>query len=65
MKRIVSVLLRPLAERIGPLVSGAIAGYAVVDPVMLTRIEAWVTAGAFLLVDILVSKRTGKTQEVR
>lgn len=65
MKRIVSVVLRPLAQRIGAFVSGALAGYAVVDPVMLTRVEAWVAAGAGLLVDILVAKRIGKTQEGR
>ena len=65
MKRIVFVLLRPIAERIGPLVAGALAGYATVDPGILTRVEAWVTAGAVLLVDILVLNRTGKKQEGR
>ena len=65
MKRVVSVLLRPLAERLGALVAGALSGLAMVDPVLVSSVEAWVTAGAFLLADIIVANLKPKTQEGR
>lgn len=65
MKRIVSVLLRPVAERLGALVAGALSGLAMSDPVLVSSIEAWVTAGAFLLADVIVANMKTKTQEVR
>lgn len=65
MKRIVSVLLRPIAERLGALVAGSLAGLAMADPVLVSRVEAWVTAGVFLLADIIVANLKPKTQEGR
>ena len=62
MKRLVSVLLRPLATRIGALAASALSGAMVVDPAISARVEAWVLAGGLLLVDILFN---AKKQEVR
>lgn len=65
MKRVVSVLLRPLAERAGALVAGALSGLAMSDPALASRVEAWAVAGAFLLVDLVVASMSRKTQEGR
>lgn len=65
MKRIVSVLLKPLAERLGALVAGALSGLAMSDPALISSVEAWVTAGAFLLADLIVANMKSKSQEVR
>lgn len=65
MKRIVSVLIKPVATRLGALVAGALSGLAMSDPVLVSSIEAWATAGAFLAADIIVAHLNGKTQEGR
>ncbi len=65
MKRVVSVLLRPVAERLGALVAGTLSGLAMSDPALISSVEAWVTAGAFLLADIIVANLKSKQQEVR
>ena len=63
MKRIVSVLIRPLATRIAALASAGLSGAMVVDPAMSARLEAWVLAGVLLLADLLIVNI--KKQEVR
>nr|QJB21344.1 MAG: hypothetical protein [Microvirus sp.] len=65
MKRIVVVLLRPLATRLGTLALSGLSGAVAVDPAIGARVEAWVAAGVFLLADLLVAKWQIKTQEVR
>lgn len=65
MKRIVSVLLKPVAERVGALVAGALSGLAMADPGLVSSVEAWATAGAFLLADIIVANLKPKTREGR
>lgn len=62
MKRMVSVLVRPLAARIGALAASALSGAMVVDPALSARVEAWVLAGVLLIADVLFN---AKTQEVR
>lgn len=62
MKRMVSVLLRPLATRFGALAASAISGAMVVDPALSARVEAWVVAGVLLLADLFFNS---KTQEGR
>lgn len=62
MNRIVSVLIRPLAARMGALAASALSGAMVVDPALSARVEAWVLAGALLLADILFN---ASKQEVR
>lgn len=65
MKRILNVLIKPIATRLGALVAGTVSGFAISDPLLSTRIEAWVAAGAFLLADIIIAGATSKSQEVR
>nr|WP_316650677.1 hypothetical protein [uncultured Gellertiella sp.] len=64
MKRLVSVLVLPLARRVGALAASATAGAMVVDPAIAARLEAWVVAGAMLAVD-LASVYIRQTQEGR
>lgn len=65
MKRLLNVVVKPIATRLGALVAGTLSGLAMTDPTTATRIEAWVAAGAFLLADILIANATSKNQEVR
>jgi len=65
MNRIVSVLIRPLATRLGALAASALSGAMVVDPALSARVEAWAMAGVLLLADLLLSAKRAKTQEGR
>ncbi|UIB81421.1 hypothetical protein [Flyfo microvirus Tbat2_105] len=65
MKWITNVLVRPAAARLGSLVAGTLSGIAITDPSLTTRIEAWVTAGAFLLADIIVANMKARPMEGR
>lgn len=55
MKSLLSVLVKPLATRIGALLASATAGAAVVDPAIAHRLEAWVMAGALLAADLIAA----------
>jgi len=65
MKGIVSVLVKPIGARLGALAAGALSGFAITDPVIATRVEAWVLAGVLLGADLVASYVRSKTQEVR
>ncbi|GEM_PF-1761082 len=65
MKRIISVLVKPIAARLGALAAGGVSGFAITDPVIATRVEAWVLAGVLLGADLVASYLRSKTQEVR
>ncbi|MBB3387286.1 hypothetical protein FHT82_000006 [Rhizobium sp. BK275] len=65
MNRIVSVLIRPLASRIGALGASAVSGAMAVDPALSARVEAWAAAGVLLLADLLLSAKRAKSQEGR
>lgn len=65
MKSLMSVLIRPLATRIGALAASALSGAMVVDPALSARVEAWAMAGVLLLADLLLSVKRSKTQEGR
>lgn len=65
MKKITDVLVFPLTRRLGTLVTGMLGGIGFMEPTLLARVEAWVTAGAFLAVDLLLAWKNSKTQEVR
>ena len=65
MKSLISVLIRPLATRIGALIASGTAGAMVVDPAIATRLEAWVMAGALLAADLLAAHVRSKTKEGR
>lgn len=65
MKRIVSVLVAPLARRIGALVASGTAGAMVVDPALAARVEAWLLAGLLLAADLVGAHLRSKQQEVR
>ena len=55
MKRLSTVLIGPLAARAGTFIGGAIASFGTFDPALTSRVEAWVTAGAFIAVDLIVA----------
>ena len=65
MKGIMSVLVRPLGARLGALAAGGLSGLAISDPVIASRVEAWVLAGVLLAADLVGSYFRSKTQEVR
>ena len=65
MKCIVSVLVKPIGARLGALAAGALSGLAISDPVIASRVEAWVLAGVLLAADLVGSYLRSKTQEVR
>lgn len=65
MKSIVSVLVKPLGARLGALAAGGISGLAISDPVISSRVEAWVLAGVLLAADLVGAYFRTKTQEVR
>jgi hypothetical protein len=65
MNRIISVLIRPLATRIGAMAVSALGGAMVVDPALSARVEAWGAAGVVLLADLLLSLKQSKSQEGR
>jgi len=65
MKGIMSVLVRPIGARLGALAAGALSGFAITDPVIASRVEAWVLAGVLLAADLIGSYFRSKTQEVR
>ncbi|UIB81435.1 hypothetical protein [Flyfo microvirus Tbat2_110] len=65
MKRMLSVLVAPLARRVGALLASATAGAAVVDPAIASRVEAWVMAGVLLAADLVATHLRAKSQEVR
>lgn len=66
MKRFLSVLARPLAARAASVTGGFIGAWGTFDPALTSRVEAWVTAGVFIGVDLLVAAlRDRKTQEGR
>lgn len=55
MKGFRTVLLGPLAARLGTLIGGAIGGIGTFDPGLTSRVEAWIAAGCFIAVDIIVA----------
>lgn len=65
MKSFVSVVISPLARRFGSMAAGGVAGAMVMDPAIASRVEAWVTAGVLLAVDLVLVAVRAKTQEVR
>jgi hypothetical protein len=65
MKGILSVLVKPLAARLGTMAAGGIAGSMVVDPAIASSLGAWVSAGVFLAADLVASYFNSKSQEVR
>lgn len=65
MKRVLSVLVTPLATRLGSLAAGAVGGGMAVDPGLMTRLEAWLSAGAFLAVDYVIYWLRAKPMEGR
>ncbi len=65
MKRLFSVLVAPLASRIGALVASGTAGAAIVDPSIAARFEAWVMAGALLAADLIAAYLRSKSTEGR
>lgn len=66
MKRISSVLIAPLAARLGTFTGGVIASWGTFDPTLSSRVEAWAAAGAFIAVDLLVAYfRKSNSQEGR
>lgn len=66
MKRISSVLIGPIAARLGTLIGGAIGGIGTFDPTLTSRVEAWVTAGAFIAADLIIAAiRNRSSQEGR
>lgn len=65
MKGIISVLVKPIAARLGAIAAGGVSGFAITDPVIATRVEAWVLAGVLLAADLVGSYLRSKTQEVR
>jgi homoserine kinase len=64
MNIIVKKMLAPLARRLGSMAAGAVGGSMVIDPALATRIEMWASAGAFLLIDVIVAYTRRNTQEV-
>ncbi len=66
MKSFHTVLIAPLAQRLGTFTGGAIGAWGTFDPALTSRLEAWVTAGAFIAVDLIVAYVRGRqTQEGR
>lgn len=55
MKGFRNVLLGPLAARLGSVAGGAVASWATLDPSLSSRVEAWVAAGAFIAIDLVVA----------
>ncbi|MCZ7455268.1 hypothetical protein [Rhizobium rhizogenes] len=65
MKGIVSVLVKPIAARLGALAAGAVSGFVITDVDLATRVESWVFAGVLLAADLVGSYFRSKSQEVR
>lgn len=65
MKGLVSVLIKPLASRLGALAAGGIAGSMVVDPAIASSFGAWITAGVLLAADLVGAFLTSKNMEGR
>lgn len=66
MKGITSVLVKPLAARLGSMLGGAVAAWGTFDPTLASRVEAWVAGGCFIAVDLVTAYiRNRQTQEVR
>lgn len=65
MKGITSVLLKPIGARLGALAAGAVSGLAITDPVIASRVEAWVLAGVLLAADLVGAYFRTKSMEGR
>ncbi|WP_313474825.1 hypothetical protein [Agrobacterium pusense] len=65
MKRLLSVVISPLARRFGALAASGMSGAMIVDPALAARVEAWVAAGVLLLADLVLAHSRAKTQEGR
>lgn len=66
MKGFRNVLLGPLAARLGSMAGGAVASWATLEPSLTGRVEAWVAAGVFIAIDLVVANfRKSNTMEGR
>lgn len=65
MKRISSVLVKPLAARLGSLAAGAVAGSMALDPSLASRVEAWVAASVLLAADLVGAYYRSRSMEGR
>lgn len=55
MKGLASVLVKPLAARLGSMLGGGIAAWGSFDPTLSSRLEAWIAAGCFIAVDLIAA----------
>ena len=66
MKKLTSLVIAPLATRLGSFTGGLVASWGAFDPSLSSRVEAWAAAGAFIAVDLVLAYfRRSNEQEGR
>lgn len=63
MKNIALIILGPVIRRIGPVGAGAVTGMIALEPELASRVETWLSAGAFLIADVIASHIRRQSKE--